>query len=68
MVLIHHLRVVQSYQNGGWTYSTERLATGEDWSDESDGSLSVGLEFSSYEDLCSTIKTYEQLHSVTLYK
>ena len=35
---------------------------------ESDGLLNVGLEFSSYEDLCSTIKNYEKLHFVTLYK
>ena len=33
-----------------------------------DGLLSVGLEFRSYEDLSSVIKTYEQRHFVTLYK
>jgi len=35
---------------------------------ESDGLLNIGLEFSSYEDLCSTIKNCEKLHFVTLYK
>ena len=47
---------------------TERLTTSEDRDDESDGLLRVALEFSSYEDLFSAIKTYEQLHFVTLYK
>ena len=47
---------------------TERLTTSEDRGDGSDELLRVGLEFSSYEDLCSAIKTYERLHFVTLYK
>ena len=47
---------------------TECLTTSEDRGDESDELLRVGLEFSSYEDLCCAIKTYERLHFVTLYK
>ena len=46
---------------------TECLTTSEDRGDESDELLRVGLEFSSYEDLCCAIKTYERLHFVTLY-
>ena len=33
-----------------------------------DDLLSVGLEFRSYEDLSSVIKSYERRHFVTLYK
>ena len=33
-----------------------------------DDLLSVGIEFKSYEDLSSVIKSYEQRHFVTLYK
>ena len=33
-----------------------------------DDLLNVGLEFKSYEDLSSVIKSYEQRHFVTLYK
>ena len=32
-----------------------------------DDLLSVGVEFRSYEDLFSVIKSYEQRHLVTLY-